>query len=85
MNGFNIIATPAGRQSSNELLERTWRNLIQMVRAFITENQVGRELWYFAVRHAKMIINQVPGWLVLKLITPFELLHNAKPDSKIWL
>ena len=31
-----------------------------------------------------MILNQVPGNLVLKLTTPFELVHNSKPDSKTW-
>ena len=82
MNGFNIIATPAGRQSSNELLERTWRNLIQMARSFITEKQVGRKFWYFAVRHTAMMLNQVPGQLVLKLAMLFELVHNEKLDSK---
>ena len=40
-NGSNIIATPAGRQSSNGLAELTWRTIIRMARAFITENQVG--------------------------------------------
>ena len=55
-----------------------------MARAFITETQVGQELWYFAVRHAAMMLNQVPGRLGLKLTTPFELVHNSKPDSKTW-
>ena len=31
-----------------------------------------------------MILNQVPGRLGLKLMTPFELVHNSKPDSKKW-
>ena len=30
------------------------------------------------------MLNQVPGYLVLKLTTPFDLVHNTKPDSKIW-
>ena len=55
-----------------------------MTQAFISENQVGRESWYFAVRHAEMILNQFPVRLGLKLTTPFELVHNSKPDSKTW-
>ena len=55
-----------------------------MVREFITEKQVGQEFWYLAVRHAAMMLNQVPGQLGLKLTTSFELVHNAKPDSKTW-
>ena len=33
-------------------------------------------------QHAAIMLNQVPGRLGLKLMTPFELVHNAKPDSK---
>ena len=83
-NGSNIIATPSRRQSLNGLSERTWRTLIQMALAFITKNQVGRDFWYFAVKHAEIILNQVPGRLGLKLATPFELVHNYKPNSKTW-
>ena len=83
-NGYNIIAAPSGRQSSNGLEERTWRTIIQRERAFITETQVGREFWYFAVRHAAMMLNQVPGQLGLTITTPFELVHNSKPDLKKW-
>ena len=43
-NVSNIIAAQYGRQSSNVLAERTWRTIIQMVRAFITEKQVGQVL-----------------------------------------
>ena len=32
-----------------------------------------------------MMLNHVPGRLILKLTTPFELVRNAKPDSKKWL
>ena len=31
-----------------------------------------------------MMLNQVPGRLCLKLATPFELVHNSKPDFKTW-
>ena len=31
-----------------------------------------------------MILGQVPGRLGIKLTTHFELVHNTKPDSKIW-
>ena len=55
-----------------------------MARAFINEKQVRRELWYFAVHHAAMMLNQVPELLGLKLTKPFELVHNSKPDSKTW-
>ena len=83
-NGSNIIATPSGLQSSNGLAERTCCTIIQMMQSFIIEKQVGQEFWYFAVRHAEMMLNQVPGRLGLKLTTPFELVHKSKPDLKTW-
>ena len=46
-----------------------------MARAYITEKQVGREFWFYALQHASLMINQVPGRLGLKLTTPFELVH----------
>jgi hypothetical protein len=83
-NKSNIKAAPACRQSSNGLVERTWQTLVRMARSYITEKQVGREFWYWAVRHAAMMLNQVPGRLGRKLTTPFELVNNKKLDSKTW-
>ena len=68
----------------NESAERAWRTLNKMAIAYITEKQVGKEFWYFAVRHAEIILNQVQGRLGLKLTTSFELVLNAKPDFKTW-
>ena len=83
-NNSKVIAAPAGRQSSNGLAERTWRTLIQMARAYITEKQVGREFWFYAISHGASMLNQIPGRLGQKLTTPFEMVHNTKPDSKTW-
>ena len=55
-----------------------------MAWAYITEKQVGCELWYFAVLHVVMMRNQFHGRLVIKLANPFDLVHNTKPDSKPW-
>lgn len=80
----NIKAAPAKRQSSNGLAESTWKTIVKMARAYITEKQVGREYWYFAIKHAAHMLNQVPGRLRRKLTTPFELVHNVKPDPRTW-
>eukprot|EP00804_Cyclotella_cryptica_P008738 CCRYP_018465-RC/>CCRYP_018465-RC protein AED:0.27 eAED:0.26 QI:0/-1/0/1/-1/0/1/0/969 len=55
-----------------------------MARAYITEKQVGREFWYFAIKHAVYMLNQIPGRLGRKLTTPFELVYGVKPDSSTW-
>ena len=83
-NKSSIIAAPARRQSSNGLVERTWQTIVRMARAYVTENQVGREYWFYATRHAALMINQVPGRLGRKLTTPFELVHGCKPRAETW-
>ena len=55
-NSSNIISTPAGHQSLNVLPERTWRILIQMARAFVTEDQAGQESWYLRAIHVAMMM-----------------------------
>ncbi|KAL7538082.1 hypothetical protein ACHAWF_005990, partial [Thalassiosira exigua] len=82
--GSKIIAANAGRQSSNGLVERTRRTIVQMARAYITEKQVGREFWFFSIHHVAIMLNCVPGRLGRKLTSPFELMHNQKPDSRTW-
>jgi hypothetical protein len=79
-----IIAAPARRQSSNGLVESTWKTILRMARAYITEKQVSREFWYVAIRHAAIMLNQIPGRLGRRLTTPFELVHGVKPDSSTW-
>ena len=84
-NFSKIIADLAGHQYLNGLAERTWPGIIQMAQAIITEKQFGQEFWYFAVRHAAMMVNKVLSRLGHKLTTPFELVHNSKPDFKTWI
>jgi hypothetical protein len=79
-----LIAAPSNRQSSNGLVERTWQSIVRMARAYLTEKQLGREYWWYAVKHAVLMINQVPGRLGRKLTTPFELVHGVKPDASTW-
>lgn len=83
-NKSNIIAAPAGRQSSNGLVERTWRTIIEMGRAYMSEKQMPRDYWFFAIRQAVLMLNQTPGRLGRKLTTPYELVHGVKPDSRTW-
>ena len=48
------------------------------------ENRLVVDSGIFSVQYASMIINKFPGGLGIKLTTPFELVHNTKPDSKTW-
>jgi hypothetical protein len=51
---------------------------------YITEKQVGREHWFYAIKRASEMLNQVPGRMGRKLTSPFELVYGVKPDSKTW-
>jgi hypothetical protein len=79
-----IWAAPARRQSSNGLVERTWQTIIRMARSYISEKQMGREYWFFAIKTAARMLNQVPGRVGRKLTSPFELIFGIKPDAKTW-
>ena len=45
----DIIAAPAGRQSSNGLVESHWKTMVHMSRAYLTEKQIPRTFWFFSV------------------------------------
>jgi hypothetical protein len=45
---------------------------------------MGREYWFFAIKTAARMLNQVPGRVGRKLTSPFELVFGTKPDAKTW-
>ena len=83
-NHSKIIGAPAGRQSANGLVERTWQTLCRMARFYLTEKQMSKDYWFFAIQHAARMINQLPGNADGKFTTPFELVHRAPPDARTW-
>ena len=58
-NKSKIIGAPAGRQSSNGLVERAWQTLRNMARAYLTEAGMPRDYWYFAIAHAARMMNMM--------------------------
>ena len=90
-NGSDIIAAPAGRQSSNGLVESHWKTMIHMSRAYLTEKQMSRNFWFYSVRQAAQMMNMIPGVVKLpgspkgKLASPFLLVHGVPPDCRSWL
>ncbi len=88
-NNFSIAASPAGRQSSNGLVESHWKIMVHMSRAYLTKNQMPRTFWYYAIKHAACMMtcmmNMIPGKYCKKLASPFMLVHRARPDPRTWL
>jgi hypothetical protein len=60
-NHSSIAATPAGRQSANGLVESHWKIIVHMSRAYLTEKQMPRTFWYYAINHAALMMNMIPG------------------------
>ena len=83
-NGSDIASAPAGRQSSNGLVERQWRTMVEMARSYLTEKQMPRAFWLSAIQHAARMMNCIPGKVRDELTTPFELIHHSPPDSRLW-
>ncbi len=56
----NIVAVPAGHQSSNGLVESHWKVMIHMARAYLTKKQMPCTYWFFAINHAACMMNAIP-------------------------
>jgi hypothetical protein len=84
-NHSSIAASPAGRQSSNGLVESHWKIMVHMSRAYLTEKQMPRTFWYYAIKHSARMMNMIPGKYGVKLASPFMLVHGTRPDPRTWL
>ena len=83
-NGIRIRSSPPYRQSQNGLAERTWGVLCRMARCLLTEAQLPKSYWYWAIREASLRLNMTPtpdpnG----KATTPFTLYYGRKPDARV--
>jgi len=85
LESSSIIASPAGRQSANGLVESHWKIMVHMSRAYLTEKQMPRSFWYYTVKHSARMMNMIPGRYMNKLASPFMLVHGVRPDQRTWL
>jgi hypothetical protein len=78
----NIIlrGAPSGRQHQNGLVERAWETATSMARAFVTDMQMPRSFWYWALRQAVQVMNYFPCTVAGISTTPHELVYGIKPD-----
>ena len=75
-NNCTILAAPPGQQHQNGLVERTWKTLSCMARAYINDKQMPRSFWFWAVKHASRAHNVFPIKFNDTLTTPFELVYK---------
>jgi hypothetical protein len=51
-NNLSILTSPTGCQSFNGLVESHWNVMVHMLRAYLTEKQMPRLFWCFAIKHS---------------------------------
>jgi transposase InsO family protein len=81
-NHCTVRAAPGGRQHQNGLVERAWQTATCMARSYITDMQMPRTYWYWAIRHAVHVMNYFPCHVNGLSTTPFELVYGVKPDLR---
>ena len=85
LQGSSIISSPAGCQSANSLVESHWKIIVHMSRAYLTEKQMPRSFWYYAIKHSARMMNMIPDKYKNKLASPFMLVHGVCQDQRTWL
>ena len=81
-NLSNLLACPEGQQNQNGLVERKWQTLVHMARRYLTDKQMPRQYWYWALRHSNRISNIFPLRCDQKITTSHELVFSTKPDYR---
>ena len=81
-HGIKISAAPNGRQSQNGLVERNWYTCVRMARSWLMANNLPAKFWFFALKRATEVCNYFPIVHKNKITTPFELIHQEKPDFR---
>jgi hypothetical protein len=56
-----------------------------MSHAYLTEKQMPRTFWYYAIKHSARMMNVIPGKYWGKLALPVMLIHCERSDQKTWL
>jgi hypothetical protein len=83
-NQSKVVAALAKRQSSNGLVESHWKTMIHMAWAYLTEKQMPRNFWFYAITHTARLMNAIPGKFKDPLALSFMLVHGVGHDICTW-
>jgi hypothetical protein len=84
-NNSKIVAAPAKHQLSNGLVKSHWKVMVHMACAYLTEKQMPRTFWFYAIIHATQMKNAIPGTLHGHLASPFLLVHGIGHNERTWV
>ncbi len=59
--------------------------MVHMACAFLTEKQMPRTFWYYAITHSARLMNAIPGKHSGRLAYPFLLVHGIGHDERTWI
>jgi hypothetical protein len=80
----HVNAAPSYRQDKNSLAECHWQTIVSMDRNWLASSELPPSFWLYAVHRAAKVCNYFPIPLEDgSLPTPFELVHQLKPDLRV--
>ncbi len=81
----NIILHGAlsSHQNQNGLVEQAWETAMNMACAFVTDMQMPKGFWYWALCKSIQVMNYVPCTVSGVSTTSHELVYGVKPDLHI--
>ncbi len=59
--------------------------MVHMARAYLTEKQMLRTFWFYAIVHSAQMMNAIPGTYSVHLTSPFLLVHGVGRDERTWI
>ena len=59
--------------------------MVHMAHAYLTEKQMLRTFWFFAITHAARMMNVIPCKVHDQLASPFLLDHGVGHDERTWI
>jgi hypothetical protein len=80
-----VFAATVKHQSSNGLVKSHWKTMVHMGCAYLTEKQMPRTFWFYAISHAARMMNAVPGMHLGYLAFPFLFVHGVRHDEQTWI
>jgi hypothetical protein len=76
-NHSKVVTAPAKRQLLNGLVESHWKIMVHMARSYLTEKQMQRTFWFYAIVHSARMMNEILGTYQGHLASPFHLIHGV--------
>ncbi len=59
--------------------------MVHMGCTYLTEKQMPRTYWFFAITHAACMMNAIPGKIHGHLASPFILVHEIGHNERTWI